>query len=148
MLRTADQELPRRDEPRGVTAANRNGHLLRRDGDVTGGVHARHVCVRKSVHGHESLVGELKAETFRQLAPTSQRRVNEDRFAGDFRSVVTDNRLDPHVDQKIGTDIAEPNGPDAMWSIGNSGFKTGKFYAKAAKVPGYCKAATSATITR
>ena len=54
----------------------------------------------------------------------------------------------PKTDQKIGTDIAEPNGPDAMWSIGNSGFKTGKFYAKAAKVPGLCKVATSATITR
>ncbi|MDX6583947.1 MAG: hypothetical protein QOI10_3131 [Solirubrobacterales bacterium] len=55
---------------------------------------------------------------------------------------------DPHVDQKIGSDIAQPNGPDAMWSIGNSGFKAGKFYAKAAKVPGFCKAATSATISR
>ena len=54
----------------------------------------------------------------------------------------------PKTDQKIGTDIAEPNGPDAMWSIGNSGFKTGKFYAKATKVPGFCKATTSATITR
>ena len=55
---------------------------------------------------------------------------------------------DPHVDQKIGSDVAAPNGPDAMWSIGNSGYKSGKFYAKAAKVPGYCKAATSATISR
>ena len=54
----------------------------------------------------------------------------------------------PKVDQKIGSDIASPNGPDAMWSIGNSGYKSGKFYAKAAKVPGLCKAATSATITR
>ena len=63
-----------------------------------------------------------------------------------FKQLAT--TQDPHVDQKIGTDIAEPNGPDAMWSIGNSGFKTGKFYAKAAKVSGYCKAATSATITR
>ena len=26
----------------------------------------------------------------------------------------------PKTDQKIGTDIAQPNGPDAMWSIGNS----------------------------
>ena len=49
---------------------------------------------------------------------------------------------DRSVDQKIGSDTAEPNGPDAMWSIGNSGFKSGKFYAKAAKVPGFCKAAT------
>ena len=55
---------------------------------------------------------------------------------------------DPKTDQKIGTDTAEPNGPDAMWSIGNSGYKTGKFYAKAAKVPGYCKATTSPTISR
>jgi hypothetical protein len=55
---------------------------------------------------------------------------------------------DQHVDQKIGTDIAQPNGPDGMWSIGNSGFKSGSFYAKAAKVPGFCKAATSPTITR
>ena len=54
----------------------------------------------------------------------------------------------PKTDQKIGSDIAAPNGPDAMWSIGNSGYKSGKFYAKAAKVPGYCKAATSPTITR
>jgi len=54
----------------------------------------------------------------------------------------------PKTDQKIGTDIAQPNGPDAMWSIGNSGFKTGKFYAKAAKVPGFCKAAFSPTISR
>jgi len=54
----------------------------------------------------------------------------------------------PKTDQKIGTDIAQPNGPDAMWSIGNSGYKHGSFYAKAAKVPGYCKAATSPTITR
>ena len=54
----------------------------------------------------------------------------------------------PKTDQKIGTDIAQPNGPDAMWSIGNSGYKTGKFYAKAAKVPGFCKAVTSPTITR
>src|SRR6476619_1447695 len=44
----------------------------------------------------------------------------------------------PHTDQKIGTDIAQPNGPDAMWSIGNSGYKSGSFYAKAAKVPGLC----------
>ena len=54
----------------------------------------------------------------------------------------------PKTDQKIGTDTAEPNGPDAMWSIGNSGFKTGKFYAKAAKVPSFCKATTSKTISR
>jgi ABC-type glycerol-3-phosphate transport system substrate-binding protein len=41
------------------------------------------------------------------------------------------------VDQKIGSDTASPNGPDAMWSIGNSGYKKGKFYARVGKTP-YC----------
>ena len=54
---------------------------------------------------------------------------------------------DPRNDQKIGSDTAE-GGTKAMWSIGNSGYKSGKFYAKAAKVPGVCKAATSPTISR
>ena len=55
---------------------------------------------------------------------------------------------DPSVDQQIGSDIAQPNGPKYMWAIGNSGYKHGDFYAKAAKVPGSCKAATSKTISR
>ena len=38
----------------------------------------------------------------------------------------------PSKDTKIGSDIAQPNGPDGMWSIGNSGFKNGKFYARIA----------------
>ena len=40
---------------------------------------------------------------------------------------------DPKNDQKIGSDTAQPNGPDSMWSIGNSGYKSGKFYAKVNK---------------
>lgn len=44
---------------------------------------------------------------------------------------------DRHVDQKIGSDTAQANGPDAMWSIGNSGYKKGKFYARTGKTP-YC----------
>jgi hypothetical protein len=50
----------------------------------------------------------------------------------------------PKTDQKIGSDTAD----NGEWSIGNSGYKTGKFYAKAAKVPGFCKVAFSPTITR
>ena len=46
------------------------------------------------------------------------------------------------VDQKIATDNADAAG---NWSVGNTGQKSGKFYAKAAKTP-ECKAATSATI--
>lgn len=40
---------------------------------------------------------------------------------------------DPHVDQKIASDIAQPNGPDSMWSVGNTGYKHGNFYAKVKK---------------
>jgi len=54
---------------------------------------------------------------------------------------------DPKHDLKIGTDTAQANGPKYMWSIGNSGYKSGKFYAKAGKTD-YCKGATSKTITR
>ena len=54
---------------------------------------------------------------------------------------------DPKHDQKIGTDTAEPNGERYMWSIGNSGYKHGKFYAKVGKTS-MCKGATSKTIER
>jgi hypothetical protein len=40
---------------------------------------------------------------------------------------------DPSSDQKIGSDTAQPNGPDGMYSIGNSGYKHGKFYAQVKK---------------
>jgi len=39
----------------------------------------------------------------------------------------------PKTDNLIGSDIAQPNGPDGMWSIGNSGYKHGEFYAKVKK---------------
>ena len=53
----------------------------------------------------------------------------------------------PKPDKEIGSDIAQPNGPDGMWSIGNSGFKHGEFYAKVGKTS-LCKGATSKTISR
>jgi hypothetical protein len=53
----------------------------------------------------------------------------------------------PGDDQKIGDDIAQPNGPDAMWSIGNSGYKHGKFYAHVKKTD-YCGADNSPVISR
>jgi uncharacterized membrane protein len=53
---------------------------------------------------------------------------------------------DHKSDQKIASDITEPtSGNKAQWSVGNTGYKKGKFYARAPKVPG-CSAATSATI--
>ena len=54
---------------------------------------------------------------------------------------------DPQSDQKIGMDTASPNGPDAMWSIGNSGYKHGKFYAHAKKTA-ECRGDFSPVITR
>jgi hypothetical protein len=54
---------------------------------------------------------------------------------------------DRKADQKIGSDIAQPNGPDGMWSIGNSGYKKGKFYAHAPKTTD-CKGDMSPVISR
>ena len=46
----------------------------------------------------------------------------------------------PANDQLIGSDTAQPNGPDGMWSIGNSGYKHGSFYARTAATPNCAKA--------
>jgi len=53
----------------------------------------------------------------------------------------------PGADQKIGMDLAQANGDGYMWSIGNSGYKHGEFYAKVGKTD-LCKGATSKTISR
>lgn len=47
----------------------------------------------------------------------------------------------------IGTDNAQANGVDYEWSIGNSGYKTGKFFAKVNPITG-CGGDKSKTITR
>jgi hypothetical protein len=49
----------------------------------------------------------------------------------------------PSDDTKIGHDIAQPNGPDSMWSINTN--KSGKFYAKAVETP-KCHKAFSDTV--
>jgi hypothetical protein len=54
---------------------------------------------------------------------------------------------DPKHDLKIGTDYADYNGDKYEWSIGNSGYKHGKFYAKVGKTD-YCKGDYSKTIYR
>lgn len=54
---------------------------------------------------------------------------------------------DSSVDQKIGSDTSEKHGNHGDWSIGNSGFKKGKFYAVARKSSG-CAAGMSETIKR
>lgn len=54
---------------------------------------------------------------------------------------------DPRVDMEIGSDTSELHGHHGEWSIGNSGFKSGTFYARAAKTLG-CKAGSSKSIRR
>ena len=53
----------------------------------------------------------------------------------------------PANDMLIGSDTAQPNGPDGMWSIGNSGYKHGSFYARTAATP-KCAKAISKVIER
>jgi len=50
---------------------------------------------------------------------------------------------DRSSDTKIGTDIAQPNGPDSQWSVYTN--RTGKFYAYATKTSS-CYAAYSKTV--
>jgi hypothetical protein len=57
------------------------------------------------------------------------------------------NGQDPAGDDEIGMDSSELNGDHGDWSIGNSGFKTGNFYAFAPKTSA-CRAASSDTIER
>jgi hypothetical protein len=52
---------------------------------------------------------------------------------------------DPQNDQKLGSDIAQPNGDGVMWNTGNSGHVKGKVYAHAKKTPD-CLAASSPSV--
>ena len=47
------------------------------------------------------------------------------------------------TDRLVGTDTAQPNGPDSMWSINTN--KPGSFYAQVAQ-KGNCAAATSPVV--
>jgi hypothetical protein len=49
------------------------------------------------------------------------------------------------VDMRIGSDTSERHGTHGEWSIGNSGFKHGKFYAHAKRSSG-CRGGSSPTI--
>lgn len=53
----------------------------------------------------------------------------------------------PRVDMEIGSDTSERHGNHGEWSIGNSGFRSGTFYARVAKTP-RCKAGSSRSIRR
>ncbi|MFL5891431.1 MAG: hypothetical protein ACJ75I_01700 [Solirubrobacterales bacterium] len=55
-------------------------------------------------------------------------------------------RQNPKRDKVIGTDTSERRNDVGIWSIGNSGFKRGDFYAKAKRTDA-CKLAFSKTIS-
>jgi hypothetical protein len=76
---------------------------------------------------------------------------SDEDYCADGRKVKvfkqTGRHQDPKDDLKIGTDYAEQSGGKYMWSIGNSGYKHGHFYAKVGKT-NYCKGDYSKTIDR
>jgi hypothetical protein len=51
----------------------------------------------------------------------------------------------PSADMRIASDTSEQNGNRGEWSVGNTGFRDGVFYAKVARSPG-CKGDLSPTI--
>jgi hypothetical protein len=51
----------------------------------------------------------------------------------------------PSIDKVIASDTSERNGDHGDWSVGNTGYKKGKFYARATKTP-ICKPGSSPTI--
>jgi hypothetical protein len=55
------------------------------------------------------------------------------------------NGQDPSIDKKIASDISERRGDHGRWEVGNTGFKKGKFYARAKRSEG-CAAGRSTTI--
>jgi hypothetical protein len=54
-------------------------------------------------------------------------------------------KQDPSIDRKIASDISERRKDYGRWEVGNTGYKKGKFYAKAKRSEG-CAAGRSETI--
>jgi hypothetical protein len=74
---------------------------------------------------------------------------NPDNCANNRKVVVykqTGEAPDRHADQKIGSDLAQPNGDKYMWSTGNTGKPKGDYYAFAKSTP-KCKSDYSKTIS-
>lgn len=78
---------------------------------------------------------------FGYVHSSRQERCENGRNVGLFKQRGDHHRL--RHDTKIGTDTAQPNGPDSMWSINTD--KQGRFYAHVGKKPG-CKSDFSKTV--
>lgn len=113
-----------------------------------------------------ALVGALALAVSAQASAPARTTVTITGNNGDYSGTVTSPRLhrcadqrtitvyrqkgshqNPSVDAEIGSDTAELHGSHGVWSIGNSGFKSGRFYARATKTP-WCSAGASASIHR
>jgi hypothetical protein len=57
------------------------------------------------------------------------------------------NGYDPPNDTRVGSDVSGVHGDHGVWSVGNSGFKHGAFYAYSPRVPG-CKPGFSLPLQR
>ena len=57
----------------------------------------------------------------------------------------TGDAQDPANDDRIATDTSDVSGDHGVWSVGNTGFRDGFFYAKVARTPN-CKGDRSKTI--
>ncbi len=78
---------------------------------------------------------------FGYVHSSRQERCENGRNVGLFKQHGDHHRL--RHDTKIGTDTAQPNGPDSMWSINTD--KQGRFYAHVGKKPG-CRSDFSRTV--
>jgi hypothetical protein len=111
-----------------------------------------------------ALLGAFAVAGFAGAADRADTKVTIHGMNGDFQGRVFSDRQrclgdrkvivykqkhdtqDPANDTKIGSDLSERNGDHGEWSIGNSGFRNGKFYAKVTRTDG-CKGDFSRTIT-
>jgi hypothetical protein len=51
----------------------------------------------------------------------------------------------PGSEEVVASDTSELQGDKGVWNTGNTGFQSGKYYARAGKIPG-CKADSSKTV--
>jgi hypothetical protein len=116
------------------------------------------------VFGIAALLAAFAMASFAGAAGRADTKVTIHGLNGDFQGRILSNRQrclgnrkvivykqkhdtqDPANDNQIGSDISERHGDHGDWSIGNSGFRNGKFYAKVTKTDS-CKRDFSKTIT-
>jgi hypothetical protein len=104
---------------------------------VTGGVATADLAkTRVTIEGPQ---GDFRGEIF----SAAKNKCLGNRTVKVFKQLGADQA--PSTDTRIGSDVSERNGDHGEWSVGNTGFKKGKFYARATRTSN-CKAGSSPTI--